>query len=234
MGAEGGVDRSGLEVTACVRPPCRRQDSPRSSHQPSPGRPSLRDPGAVGEEVPPHTPSPNSRPLSGQFCLVERRSGLPVTSHVPFTACPLTPVWPLYSGLHLAGALSTGLPLGFCRTAWDAGQTGAQPEAVVDGALGPSVPPAHPAAQHPVLVGCSHSPTRCRGPGPLGVRGSCHREVTVTLRLSSYTGARTVRVRMGRVYEAGWEVVRVICTGESDTSPWGLGWRPETKPQSEK
>lgn len=41
----------------------------------------------------------------------------------------------------------------------------------------------------------------------------------MTLRLSSYTGARTVRVRMGRVYEAGWEVVRVICTGGSDTSP---------------
>ena len=44
-----------------------------------------------------------------------------------------------------AGALSAGLPLGFCRTVWDAGQTGAQPEAAVDGALGPSAPPAHPA-----------------------------------------------------------------------------------------
>lgn len=58
-------------------------------------------PGVMGEEVPPHTPSPNSRRPSGQFCLVERRSGLPVTSHVPFTACPLRLVWPLCSGLHL-------------------------------------------------------------------------------------------------------------------------------------
>lgn len=64
--------------------------------------------------------------------------------------------------------------------------------------------------------------------------GSSHREVTVTLRLSSYTGARTVRVRMGRVSEAGWGAVCVVSTGGSDTSPWGLGWRPETKPQSEK
>lgn len=84
--------------------------------------------------------------------------------HLPSHWGPPTLVWPL--GSAPAAALSAGLPLGFCRTAWDAGQTGAQPEAVVDGALGPSVPPAHPAAQHPVLVGCPHSPTRCRSPGP--------------------------------------------------------------------
>lgn len=136
MRGEGGVDRPGLEATACPRPA--------PGH--ATGRPSLRGPEATGEEGAAHTPSPDPTPLC-RLCLA---------------ACPLTPVWPLSLGLHLGRPLrpsSAGVLEGRvgCR------ETGAQPEVAVDGALGPSVPLAHPS-----VLG---SPTRCSGPGPLGVRG---------------------------------------------------------------
>lgn len=206
MRGEGGVDRPGLEATARPRPA--------PGH--ATGRPSLRGPEATGEEGAAHTPSPDPTPLC-RLCLA---------------ACPLTPVWPLSLGLHLGRPLrpsSAGVLEGRvgCR------ETGAQPEAAVDGARGPSVPLAHPAAQRPVSVGARfpYPLQRSRASGCAGARPTGK---SPGLRLSSYTGARTGRVRMGRVHEVGWEVERVICTGGSDTSPWGLGWCPETKPQREK
>ena len=215
LGGEGGVDRSGSHCLPQA-PACGSQACPRSSHLPSPGSRSLRGPGVMGEEVAPHTPSPDSRlPSASSNCQPAHASGAPLLGSAP--------------GGALSARLPLRLPLGFWRAAWDAGQTGAQPEAAVDGARGPSVPPAHPAAQRPVSVGCSIPRPAAEVQGLWACGGLSHGEVTVTIRLSSHTGARMVRVRMGRVREAGWEVERVICT-----SPWGLGWRPETKPQREK
>ena len=153
LGAEGGVDRSGSHCLPQA-PACGSQASPRSSHRPSPGGRSLRGPGVMGEEVAPHTPSPDSRrPSASSNCQPAHASAAPPLGSAP------------------GGALSACLPLGFWRAAWDAGQAGAQPEAAVDGARGPSVPSAHPAGSASCVGRVLHSPTRCRGPGPLGVRG---------------------------------------------------------------
>ena len=106
LGAEGGVDRSGSHCLPQA-PACGSQASPRSSHRPSPGGRPLRGPGVMGEEVAPHTPSPDSRrPSASSNCQPAHASAAPPLGSAP------------------GGALSACLPLGFWRAAWDAGQAG--------------------------------------------------------------------------------------------------------------
>ena len=158
MRGAGGVDRPGLEATAC----------PRLAPGHATGRPSLRGPGATGEEGAAHTPSPDPTPLC-RLCLA---------------ACPLTPVWPLYLGLHLGRPLrpsSAGVLEGRveCRETGGGGGRGS-------GSLCAACAPRRSASS----VG------RCSVPLPAAAvqglwvcGGSSHREVTVTQALLLHWGS---------------------------------------------